>query len=215
MSALCLGETPEEAKTRKEIVQINKRAVQGNVQQQIELAAAYMNGRGVARDLTQAAHWYQKAAEAGDPGAENQIGYFCQHGIGVRVDFDRAIHWYQLASASGSLPAKVNLGVSYLNGMGVPRNPETARQLLLEATQKGEGLGAAYLGDMYLLGIGVPRDPAQAEKWFAAGARLHDTVATFSYGYLLSMEPNHEHDFRRAADLLRFSASKGWSEPLK
>jgi len=36
-------------------------AERGSLQQQIELAAAYLAGRGVQRDEKQAAYWYQKA----------------------------------------------------------------------------------------------------------------------------------------------------------
>src|SRR5579863_78361 len=61
-------------------------AERGSIQQQIELAAAYLAGRGVPRDEKQAAYWYQKAANAVDPGAQQQIGFFYQAGIGVERD---------------------------------------------------------------------------------------------------------------------------------
>ncbi len=141
-AAFALSDTPPDNKTQKEFDHIRKLAEKGHVPEQIELAAAYMTGRGVTQDLATAARWFQKAAEAGDPDAENQIGYFCQHGIGVPVDSVRAFHWYQLAAASGSLQAKVIMGVSYLNGTGTRRNPSTARQLLLEAAQEGSGVAA-------------------------------------------------------------------------
>ena len=204
------GNTQNDSKTRKQIDHLRKLAARGHVPEQIELAAAYMTGRGVPQDLIQAAHWYQRAALSGDPDAENQIGYLCQYGIGVPVDPIRAFHWYQLASASGSLQAKVNMGVSYLIGMGVRANPSTARQLFLEAAQKGSGLGAAYLGDVYLLGSGVARDPAESEKWFAMGVRQHDPVAAFNLAYLFSIAADHEHDLARAVHFLQLSAAKGY-----
>jgi len=207
---ICVCDTPSGNKTQKEIDQIRKLAEKGHIEQQIELAAAYVTGHGVPVNLVQAAHWYQKAAEAGDPDAENQIGYFCQHGIGVQVDPVRAFHWYQLASAAGSIQAKVNMGVSYLSGMGISANPSTARQLFLEAAQKGSGLSAAYLGDMYLLGIGGPRNLAEAENWFTRGVRMRDPVAAFGLASLLSEVPDHDHDFRRAAELLQLAATKGY-----
>lgn len=199
-----------DSKSQKEIAQLRQRAEKGYVRQQVELAAAYMTGRGVPQDFAEAARWYRKAALAGDSEAENQMGYFCQYGIGVPVDLQRAFHWYQLASASGSLQAKVNLGVSYLHGMSVHRNPSTAGQLFREAAEKGDGLAAAYLGTMYLSGLDGHRNLAEAEKWLTLGTHLHDPVAAFDLAYLLTSVPDHEQDLRRAAELLRFSASKGF-----
>ena len=69
------------------------------VQEQIKLAGDYFAGRGVAQDLTRAAFWYEKAAGAGDPLAQLEIGYLYEAGIGVPRDPVRAFHWYQLAAA--------------------------------------------------------------------------------------------------------------------
>jgi TPR repeat protein len=56
----------------------------GSIQQQIELAAAYLTGRGVNRDEKMGAYWYEKAAAAGQPRAQEQIGYFYQIGLAAR-----------------------------------------------------------------------------------------------------------------------------------
>jgi hypothetical protein len=198
----------------RHIAHLRERAEKGFVEDQMELAADYITGRGVPQDPVEAARWYQKAAELGSPEAENQIGYLYQHGIGVRADLDRAFHWYQLASASGFVLAKVNLGVAYLKGLGVSANVSTARQLLFEAANKGSGLAAAYLGGMCLSGVGGPKDIAAAEKWFDAGARAHDPVADYDLAYLLSTQPDHPHDLSRAVVLLRSSAAKGYVPAL-
>lgn len=42
-------------------------AEKGSIQQEMELANAYLVGRGVARDEKQSAYWYEKAANSGDP----------------------------------------------------------------------------------------------------------------------------------------------------
>ena len=47
-----------------------------SVNQEIKLAGDYLAGRGVAQDPKLAAYWYEKAAGAGDPQAEMQVGYF-------------------------------------------------------------------------------------------------------------------------------------------
>ncbi len=162
--------------------------------QEIKLAGNYFTGRGVAQDLKLSAYWYEKAADAGDPEAQTQIGYFYEAGIGVQKDPVRAFHWYQLAAAGGSATAKLNLGAAYMLGTGVPRNQQTAGELFHEAARKGSGLAACYIGYMHYFGDGVPQDSTAAEEWFVKGAKLHDPEAEYALGKLWSVEKNHNHE---------------------
>jgi TPR repeat protein len=180
-----------------------------SVEKEIKLGNAYLSGHGAIKDEQLAAYWFEKAAEAGDPWAEQQTGYFYQAGIGVAVDAARAAHWYQLAASSGLPRAKTNLGVAYLWGNGVPLDKQMAVQLFHEAASKGDGTAATYLGNLYHLGRGVSKDEAAAEHWYMVGAKLHDPVADYDLGTLYSVE-DHPHDFRRAADWLRKSVAGGY-----
>jgi len=180
-----------------------------SVNEQIKLAGDYLAGRGVPQNSQLSAYWYEKAAGAGDPHAQLEIGYFYQAGIGVARDPARAAHWYQLAASSGSLFAKVNLAIAYLWGTGVPANSKLALKLLNEAAN-GSGLAACYLGDFYAFGIGMPVDQAAAERWYRKGVSLHDPMAEFDLGTLLFDGANHTHDLTAAAGLFRESAAAGY-----
>ena len=179
------------------------------MKQEIELARAYFTGDGVPQDAAQAAHWYERAAQAGDPNAQNEIGYMYQAGIGVPLSMDRATHWFQLAAASGSPQGSLNLGVAYLAGRGVPQNGAMAVTFITEAFHRGSGIAATYLGDMNYFGISVPQDKAAAEKWYESGLKLHDTLAAYRLGSLYSVAQDHVHDLRKAVGLLRISADGG------
>lgn len=192
------------------IPKMRMRAQNGDANQQLELAIAYLTGEGVEQDLAESAHWYEEAAKRGNPEAQNQIAYFYQKGIGVRRDETRAVHWYQLASASGLAWAKMNLGAAYLNGVGVRKNPPEGRQLFQEAAEKGLGRAAAYLGEMEYFGYGIPADKADGEKWLLAGRKMHDPVAAYYLAYLYSEVEGHVRDMKQAAELLRFAAGKGY-----
>lgn len=178
--------------------------------EQIRLADDYFAGRGVTRDLKMAAYWYQRAAEAGDPGAQMQIGYLYETGAGVDRNLERAAKWYQLAASSGSLPAKVNLGIAYLWGIGVEKNDRLAFDLIHEAATHGSGLAACYLGDFYAFGYGVPQDKSQAEQWYRRGAALHDPIAEFDLATTLMNAKAGRQDLPTAAKLLRLSAAAGY-----
>jgi uncharacterized protein len=181
-----------------------------SVSQQIQLAAAYMIGRGVKQDDKLAAYWYEKAAQAGDPQAQKQIGYFYEIGLGVAQNLERAVHWYQLAAAGGLLSAKVNLGVAYFWGIGVAKNIPLGIRFFREAAEKGNGLGACYLGNIYNLGLGVEQDKAQALLWYERSAKEHDPRGEFDLAVFLSKRENPSYNLARAIDLLRHSAGEGF-----
>ncbi len=113
-----------------------------SVDQQIKVAGDYLAGHGVTQDFKLAAYWYEKAAGAGDPLAELQIGYLYEAGLGVGQDPARAAHWYQLASAGGSVRAKASLAIAFLWGTGVPQNEKMALKLLNEAVASGSQAGS-------------------------------------------------------------------------
>jgi TPR repeat protein len=191
-----------------DIPRIQAGAERGSVQQQIELGAAYLAGRGVPRDEKQAAYWYEKAANAGDPGAQQQIGFFYQAGFGVERDPARAAQWFERAVAGGLISAKVNLGVAYVWGLGVRKDPILGAQLFREAAQKGNGMGACYLGLIYYFGTGIPKDASQARHWLELGAKLHNAQAKYDLALMLSQEAD-ANSRDRAIRLLRESAGSG------
>ena len=184
-------------------------AERGSVQKQLELASAYFAGRGVPQDEKRAAYWFERAANAGDPGAQAQIGYFYEAGIGVSRDPAQAVRWFQRAVAGGLISAKVNLGVAYLLGEGVTRDTAMAEDLFRRAYAQGNGMAACYLGEMYSYGTGVERDEAAGERWYEAGAKLHDPRAQFQLAYLLWHRQKNPDELKRAIRLLRESAAGG------
>jgi len=191
-----------------DIPRIQSGAEGGSISREIELGAAYLAGRGVARDEKQAAYWYEKAANSGDPAAQEEVGYFYQAGIGVERDPARAALWFERAVAGGLISAKVNLGVAYVWGLGVRKDPVFAVQLFHEAAQKGSGMGACYLGDMYYFGIGVGKNDSDAKHWFELGSKLHNAPAKLDLALLLLDHPDQKNQ-DRAMRLLREASAAG------
>ena len=192
-----------------DIPKIQAGAERGSIAEEIKLGTAYLTGQGVARDVKQAAYWYEKAANSGDPGAQLEIGYFYQAGIGVDRNPARAAQWFERASSSGLTGAKVNLGVAYVWGSGVRKDPAFAAQLFRQAAKRGDGAGACYLGDMYFFGLGIPQDTSEAIHWFELGSKLHNSMAKFNLASTLLNQHDHSRD-REAVKLLRESAQAGY-----
>ena len=75
-------------------------------------------------------------AEAGDAGAQNDLGLSYAHGEGVPQDGAEAVRWLRLAADQGHTTAQVNLGGQYLRGLGVPQDgAEAVRWYRLAADQ--------------------------------------------------------------------------------
>jgi TPR repeat protein len=63
---------------------------------------------------------------------------------------------------------------------------------------------------MDYFGVGGHVDKAAGVHWFETGARLHDPQSAYDLAVLSCEADNGQRDLRRASELLRFSASKGY-----
>src|SRR6202040_3896572 len=92
-----------ESKTLKEgeLSKLLLKAENGSLSAQLQVARAYSTGRAAGKtDYEQAARWYRKAADQGDPDAQNNLGTFYLLGHGVARSDAEAVRWFQRAAAS-------------------------------------------------------------------------------------------------------------------
>jgi hypothetical protein len=59
----------------------------------------YEEGMGVSRDLTEAAKWYQKAADKGAPRAQLTLAKMYRDGKGMPQDLVQAYKWAHMAAS--------------------------------------------------------------------------------------------------------------------
>jgi len=65
----------------------------------------------VEANLDKAFYWWQKAAEQGNPMAQNNLGWAFMYGKGTEINLDLAAYWLQrAASQNNDLDAK-NLSI--------------------------------------------------------------------------------------------------------
>ncbi|MGC2638457.1 MAG: SEL1-like repeat protein [Acidobacteriaceae bacterium] len=179
-------------------------------EQELRLANACLTGKGVAKDPATAAIWFRKAADAGDPTAQNNLGYLYLTGMGVARDEAEAARWFARALAGGSEEGKFNLALLCLKGPDSVRNISMALDLLNQLARKENARAEDSLGVIYLTGEGVPRDPVTAETWFTRSAKHGDAHSQYALGILNSIESGHEHNLSKAADYLRRAAHGGY-----
>lgn len=105
---------------------LQRKAVAGDVDAEMSLAAMYFGGIGVAKDYVSALYWYQQAAAQGEPSAETGLGNMYERGLGVAADNGKALDWYSKAAQKGFGPAEYALGHMHEMGLGVQSDKKEA-----------------------------------------------------------------------------------------
>ena len=111
-------------------------AWKGHVKSQYILGDNFRLGRNIGEDCEMARYWYQKAAEAGDSSAQNNLGVMLASGLGGPKDVEKAVYWYTKGAEGGDGVAKGNLGMHLAEGRGARRNYRAAARLLKEAIKE-------------------------------------------------------------------------------
>jgi hypothetical protein len=92
------------------------------------------------RDYATAFKEWLPLAKAGDPVAQNNIGFMYRKGRGVPLDEKAAVKWYRRAAEQGFADAMTNLGYMYDEGRGVEQDlVESYKWFLLAAERGREG----------------------------------------------------------------------------
>jgi len=167
------------------------------------LGQAYEDGNGVPRDDSKAFQWYRKAAEQGDPEAQNKVGVFYSLGRGTDRSKEEAVTWYLKAARGKSAKAMFNLGAAYYNGDGVTTDDVESYAWFLLAHEAGypaaddaikraeseklanRSAAFAKIGQMYITGDELPKDPMEALKWDRKAADAGDVEADVKVTSLL------------------------------
>jgi TPR repeat protein len=81
------------------------------------LGNIYAHGFGeVSQNLAEAANWYRKAAEHGEPSGFIELARMYYYGRGVPQDYAEAAKWYREAAEYGSADGQLQVGVMYQGG---------------------------------------------------------------------------------------------------
>lgn len=182
------------------------RAAPASADAQRMVGIAYLNGRGVARDVEAGRDWLTKAAAAGSNWAQSDLAVLYEIGIGTRRDDAAALNEHRRAAQHGSEASEIALALRAV-AAGTERalSPNTARWLVpadgsaiwgrdsamadadsarnrwdalscLNEALLGNPLMQYDIGMRFLIGDGVPRDRALAAAWIARARKSFEAV---------------------------------------
>ena len=138
-----------------------------NGEAQVELGRLYEAGRGVLRNIADAAACYERAAEAGNAEGMTRLAVLLIAGRAVEGDL-------------GGIEAL------HPNGREIARAPQRARELARAAAEAGNVEGMALAGYLHAAGIGGPVDMAAAHDFYRPAAEAGSVEAALGYGTLLA-----------------------------
>lgn len=121
-------------------------AHRGDPDAQYNLALLYGSGSGIAKNLTEAAKWYRRAADQGHAKAQAMLGVLFSAGQGVPRSQTEAIKWWRRAADQGDPDARFNLGMAYWKGEGVTQDFDKANALFRSMAPAGSSYARSVLG---------------------------------------------------------------------
>ena len=89
----------------------------GDAKAQYELAEAYFEGNGMAKDPKQGLVWLRKSAGQGYAGAEATLGFMYQRGVEIAPDPQEAASWYRKAARQNITKAQTHLSEMLSQGL--------------------------------------------------------------------------------------------------
>lgn len=135
------------------------------------LSAGLRCSAGTADDRAVELSNLRAKAEAGDTGAQVQLGELFFAGERAPFDKTEAAKWYRMAANRGNAKAAFLLGFMYEVGDGVPKYKVEAAKWYLQAAGSGDARAQFLLSSMYARGDGVDRDNAQSATWLLKAAQ--------------------------------------------
>eukprot|EP00300_Choanocystis_sp_HF-7_P020298 c20559_g1_i2.p1 GENE.c20559_g1_i2~~c20559_g1_i2.p1 ORF type:complete len:802 (+),score=165.47 c20559_g1_i2:36-2441(+) len=178
-----------------------KAAEQGNTEAQASLQRVHE--KNISRPE------FIKAAEAGDDGAQYDLGVRYENGIGIGADMARALHWYTKSGEQGNTDALYNLGVIYATGRGVEKDEALAVGWYSKAAELGHAVAQFKLGVMYANGLGVSQDYNKAIFWYEKSAEQNNAIALYNLAWMYDKGCGVRKNLPRAMELYRCAADLG------
>jgi localization factor PodJL len=132
---------------------------------------------GEAQDLSEAARWFERAAEAGLAPAQYRLAVMYERGQGAAMDASKARSWYAAAARRGNVKAMHNLAVSLSSRDSDKVDYAVAAKWYQEAAAHGLADSQFNLGILAENGLGRPKSLASAYQWFALAAANGDKDA--------------------------------------
>jgi len=205
VSSLAFGQTAE-------VVELTKRAENGDMDAQFELSGKYYNGDGVGQDRATARNLVRELAEKGHAKSQYQYGYFLTRGIGGSKEIMSGISWLETSANGGFAVASSQLAFIYQSGAIVSPDRKKARYWGLKAAEQGDMETQYAVGSSYSEGSnGYVKSSSDAFLWWKKAAEQGDMRAQHNIGEMYHNGDGITQDYEQALFWYAEAAKNGSS----
>jgi len=156
--------------TQAAIAAYRKAANQGSTSAMASLASLDKGSGGTRSGESR--KMFERAAEAGDPVALNNMAMTYATGDGVPVDYVKARSLFAQSAEGNNADAMFQLGLMTEQGDGGPKDDAAARVLYEKAAARDHVGALERAGDFALAGRGGSRDEDAAKRYYEKAAAL-------------------------------------------
>lgn len=188
---------------------LRRLADEGNAHVMYRLGRIYAGGTSVARDDTQAAHWYRKGADAGNTSAMTALAIMQLEGRGQGANVQEGLRLLRTAAARNHTEAMNRLAHILVEAKITDKDALEAARLLTRAAEAGHVPSMVDLAWMYSSGTGVQADHAKSAMWNKQAADLGNAAGMVGLGMQHENGRGVETDANRAAVLYKRAADLG------
>lgn len=134
-----------------------KAAAHGNAIAMLRMGFIYRFEKRIeSREIAQqsqnyidAAIWFKRAANAGQPNGCFWLGFCYNYGEGVKQDYNEAVKWYTKAIEKNNVNAMYHMAECYRNGWGVPIDKKKAEDLHKTALAREDEMESSFRSYYY------------------------------------------------------------------
>jgi len=159
------------------------------------IAGMYEKGVDLPQDATRAAHWWLKAARAGDADAEASVGLLLLEGKAAPQDLTQGREWCKKSVKEGSGRGEYCMGYIYRHGLGETRDAKKAKHWYERGAKSRNDGAMKELAEMEVNGEGGKKNVIDGCVLYARLAGRGD-----------------QDSLRKLADLKRGMSSKDWKK---
>jgi TPR repeat protein len=141
-------------------------AGKGSLYHQHLVGSCYRNGTGVKKDLSEAAEWYERAANAGMTKALVSLAEMCREDIGDDASLNKGLGYLQRAVSMGSSVGMAMLAEWKRDGIGAAKDIPGAIGLWRRLVEVDAFVAAFELARAYEHGAGVEQSTKLAIDYY-------------------------------------------------
>lgn len=131
----------------------------------------------IDKRFEEAFHYFERAAELGNPTAYAGISAFYRQGIGVERDYERALAAARTGALAGSPRLRLLTGIFYREGWGTEQSFSEAQRWTRLSVMGGFAPAVVAYGDFFRKGLGVEPNQELAVIYYRQAAALGSSDA--------------------------------------